>query len=164
MLLLGLAAIIICNALATFVLGYTCARWLNGRIARLELAVSEELAHLVSGDPCRSATVLNAIGEQIGSAAGRSAKASFLADLAHAKRQENSMVNEAQLSMLDQQAPGVGSALGTLGPNRLGKLMKNPLVQLAVQGLMSRAGSGNAAASGNGKDSDSVRDRLRNMQ
>lgn len=156
----------ICSLIGPLIAVLLARRWIRQQVNELQTAAGAELAKLLAGESCQSATILNAIGNNIGAAAGRSAKASLLADLSHAKRQENSIANEQQLSLIDQEAPGAGSMMAGMGPNRVNKLLKNPLLQLAIQGFLAgRTGSGgNGSEAPNSGNAQSVRDRLRNMQ
>jgi hypothetical protein len=111
-------------------------------------AATAELEKLAKGEPCQSASILNAIGQLVGSEAGRSAKASLMADLSHAKRQVNSAGVDAEAEAIGEGAPGLGSLLAGMSGGRKKSILNNPLVQLALAGL--GRGSGNGSGSGSG--------------
>lgn len=126
-----------------------------------------ELAALVAGEPCQSASVLNSIGRIVGGEAGRSAKASLMADLSHARRAANADAENAAVSAIGEQHPGVGAVLANLGPKARRGAASNPLVQMALQYAL---GGGFGQGNGGGNDnhagasgSSPVRDRLRRM-
>lgn len=114
-------------------------------LAGVEAATSE-LEKLAKGEPCQTAAILNAVGQLVGAEAGRSAKASLMADLAHGKRNLNAAEAEAQADALTEGAPpGIGALLAGMSGGRKSKLLSNPLVQLALAGL-GRAGAGNGSS------------------
>jgi len=114
-------------------------------LAGVEAATSE-LEKLAKGEPCQTAAILNAIGQLVGAEAGRSAKASLMADLAHGKRNLNAAEAEAQAEALTEGAPpGIGALLSGMSGGRKNKLLSNPLVQLALAGL-GRSGAGNGSS------------------
>lgn len=104
--------------------------------ARLEERITAELARLVAGEPCQSASILNAAGNMIGTAAGRSAKMALMADLSHASREATHAATEGALEQISQANPTVGSLLGGLGKNKAKGLLANPVIQLAIQGFL----------------------------
>lgn len=126
----------------------------------IEARINDELVKLTTGKPCQTASVLLAIGQTVGSQAGISAKASFMANLSQAARQENAQAQDQQLELISQANPAVGGLLTSLGGRRRGSLMKNPLVQLALSALSS-GGPGPRTAGDNG--ADDVADRIRRM-
>lgn len=127
----------------------------------IEARINDELAKLTTGKPCQSASVLLAIGQTIGAEAGRSAKASFMANLSQAARQENAQAQDQQLELISAANPAVGGLLGSLGGRRRGSLLRNPLVQLAISALTS-GGSGAPAGGDNGHNPlGSVEDRIK---
>lgn len=124
--------------------------------------INDELVKLTTGKPCQSASVLLAIGQTVGTEAGRSAKASFMANLSQAARQENAQTQDQQLELISAANPAVGGLLGSLGGRRRGSLMKNPLVQLAISALTGGSSSLSPAGPGNGQvQLESIEDRIR---
>lgn len=141
------------------VAGALLARWYIERKARkLADRAAGELSALVEGKPTPAAAILNAIGANIGREAGRSAKASLMADLSHAKRAQNA---DAEADTTGQIAgalpPNVGSALLSMGTKSRRNLMSNPLLQLAFSGLFKSSQPANAGDN----NQTSVAERLR---
>lgn len=132
---------------------------------QIEARINDELVKLVAGEPCQTAAVLNAAGRVIGSEAGRSAKASLMADLSHLKRAENTAAADQQLALLQDSSPGIGGILERMGPGKRSKMLSNPLVQMAMSALLGgTAGAGGTPGNGNNGGSTSqgsVRDRLK---
>lgn len=137
--------------------------WFDHKQQEIEDRITGELAKLTTGEPCQSASILLAIGEKIGSEAGRSAKASFMQSLSVAKRNANSDADDAAAAAVGDSNPALGAVLSGLGPRSRRGLFKNPLVQLAMSAFM---GGGNAGLQlplgGNGNNGGgSVQDRIR---
>lgn len=123
-------------------------RWyLSKRISAAQARINAELTALVDSKPCQSASVLNAVGRIVGQEAGRTAKASFMADLSHAKRAANIAGEEAIVEAVGDKQPVLGAVLSGMGRNKRKGLFDNPL----VQGLLSQF-IGNAPPSGNHED------------
>ncbi len=171
MLISAVILLIICQIAVPVCLVLVVRRWIRDQVQISRDLVNAELLKLVNGEPCQTAAILNAAGRVIGSEAGRSAKASLMADLSHIKQATTSAASDQQLALIEDGAPGVGGVLAGMGPRTRGKLMSNPLIQLAIQAFMSgklggpggspAAGSPAAGSSGNGRETPSVRDRLR---
>lgn len=163
-MLIAVVLLGLCQLLALVLVLLVVRRWLRSWLAELRDQANTELVKLVNGEPCQTAAVLNAAGRVIGSEAGRSAKASLMADLSHVKRAQNADAADQQLSLVEDHAPGIGGVLANMGPRSRGKLMANPLVQLAVQAFLG-GGFGRSPAptgdNGNSTAGQSVRDRLR---
>lgn len=123
---------------------YVLKWYLAKRIQAAQERINAELLALVEGKPCQSASVLNAVGHIVGQEAGRTAKASFMADLAHAKRAANIAGEEAIVDAVADKQPMLGAVLGGMGRNKRKGLFDNPL----VQGLLSQF-IGSAPPSGN---------------
>ena len=123
--------------------------WAAHKQKELEQRITNELSLLVKHEPCQSGAVLNAIGDVVGSAAGRSAKAALMADLAHASRAANTAAVEGAIADVSQESPAIGGLLASLGKNKAKGLFSNPLVQLALQGIMSgKGGNGSSQSPG----------------
>jgi len=119
-------------------------RYVEGRVQAVLDVATSELEALSKGEACQSGAVLNAIGQLVGSEAGRSAKAALMADLAHGKRNLNAAEAEAQADALTEGAPpGIGALLAGMSGRRKSKLLGNPLVQLALAGLGRGGNQGN---------------------
>lgn len=126
---------------------YVLKWYLARRIAAVQARINAELVALVEQKPCQSASVLNAVGHIIGQEAGRTAKASFMADLSHAKRAANMAGEEAIVDAVGEHQPMLGAVLSGMGRNKRKGLFDNPL----VQGLLSQF-IGNAPPSGTRED------------
>src|SRR5574343_233904 len=132
-------------------------------------SANAELGHLVAGEPCQSASVLNAIARSVGSEAGRSMKASLMAELSHAQRAINADAEDAAVDAIGEQHPGIGNALAIMPGKTRRQLAKNPFAQLALQfalggGLKGLMGGQDISGGGNGGGPNpSVRDRLKGM-
>ena len=128
--------------------------YLSRTLKHYEERLTAEAGKLVAGEPCQSASVLIEIGKVIGSEAGRSAKASLMADMSHVQRAANSAAVDGAIEGVSAANPAIGGVLQSMGRGKASKLLNNPLVQLAIQGFMSGkggGGGGNHAASGGGK-------------
>lgn len=121
-------------------------------VNRLVDQATGEIQKLTTGEPCQSATILNAIGRTIGESAGRSAKASLMADLSHVKRDANLDAADQATMAVGQASPGLGALLGSLGARSRKNLMQNPIAQLALRGLLGGP-SGDHQGSGDGPGS-----------
>jgi len=159
-----LILLVVCQVLTPLVLVLMVRRWIRRQILTVQDLATAELLKLINGDPCQLASILNAAGRVIGSEAGRSVKASLMADLSHQQRAQNQADADLQLSMLDQAAgAGIGSALMSLPANKRSKLVKHPLAQMAIQLLANAGGSGGGSGPANNGDhtAGSVRERLK---
>jgi len=145
--LIAVGLLCVCQVIGMFWATFMLKRYLDRKQLDIETRISEELSLLVAGKPCKSGAVLNAIGDTVGREAGRSAKAALMADLAHAQRNVNSAKAEGQLSLVSEASPALGHVLSGMGPNRLGAMMKNPLVSLIVGAMSGRGASGNHSGS-----------------
>jgi hypothetical protein len=123
-LLLGLVQVIAFGGFCYVLKGY-----LQRRIEAAQERINAELQALIEQKPCQSASVLNVVGHIIGQEAGRTAKASFMADLAHGKRAANIAGEEAIVSAIGERQPMLGAVLGGMGRNKRKGLFDNPLVQ-----------------------------------
>jgi hypothetical protein len=110
--------------------------------------IYEEFSKLAQGQPCQSATILNSIGQLIGSQAGASARAGLMQSLGSAKRLVNTAETEATIEGINQVNPTIGGLLGGLGKNKAKGLLGNPLIQLAVQGLLNQKSEASANLGG----------------
>lgn len=126
--------------------------------AQIVESVNAELAKLVAGEPCQSAAVLNAIGEHIGSVAGRTAKASLMADLSHVNRNANLDASDAQAAEIGSRHPALAAALGSLGPRSKKGLLNNPILQLAFSALT--GGGPGGGDTGNNHGGTDVKGRI----
>jgi len=164
-MLVAVILLIVCQAITPLVVALVARRWIRGQVRAVQDAINTELLKLINGDPCQTAAVLNAAGRVIGSEAGRSAKASLMADLSHLKRAENTAANDQQLALIGDQSPGIGQVLAGMGPGKRSGLMKNPLVQLAIQAFLGGQPFSGGSTPGNGQGGStaegSVRDRLK---
>lgn len=124
----------ICQIIAFGGFCYLLKWYLSKRIQAAQERINAELLALVEQKPCQTAAVLNAVGLIVGREAGRSAKASFMADLAHTKRAANIAGEEAVVDAVGAQQPLLGAVLGGMGRNKRKGLFDNPL----VQGLLSQ--------------------------
>ena len=149
MLMLSVAVIVLIlgNTLALAGALIITKRYAEGRFRSAVDLATTELEKLAKGEPCQSAAILNAIGQLIGSEAGRSAKASLMADLAHGKRNLNAAEDEAAGAALTEGSPALGALLSGMSGGRKNKLLSNPLVQLAMAGLGRGHGNGSATSS-----------------
>ena len=132
--ILAVLLIGICQVVAFGGFCYLLKGYLTRRIQRAQERINAELLALVEQKPCKSASVLNAVGHIIGQEAGRTAKASFMADLAHTKRAANIAGEEALVDAVGEKQPLLGAVLGGMGRNKRKGLFDNPL----VQGLLSQ--------------------------
>lgn len=157
-----LILLIVCQVLTPLLLVLMVRRWIRRSVLTVQDQATAELLKLVNGEPCQLASVLNAAGRVIGSEAGRSVKASLMADLSHQARAQNQADADLQLSMLDQAAGsgGLGGALLSLPINKRSKIMRHPLAQMAVQ-LLANSGGGSGPANNGDHTAGSVRDRLK---
>jgi hypothetical protein len=131
------------QVLAFFVAGKVVITYLERKQAHFIDVLDGELQHLVKGEPCQSATLLNTLAFTLGREAGRSAKASIMADLAHISTSANLAQGEGQLALLTDGNPIAGQLLGKMGKRGAGKLMNNPFIQLLLQAFMSGGTRGN---------------------
>lgn len=130
--------------------------WAARKQAVIEDRVTRELGKLVAGEPCQSASVLLAVGKCVGQEAGRSAKMAILGELSSAQRNINGIARDAAIADVSEAQPGLGAVLAAMGKNKAKGLLANPLVQLALQGFMSK--NGNDGKNGNdagGRDTGS---------
>lgn len=133
---LGIAEALVCFGALYF------GKWYFARILqRYEDRLMSEAAKLAGGQPCQSASVLIEVGRIIGGEAGRSAKASFMADLSHVQRNVNSAATDAALEGVSESQPALGAILGGMGKGKASKMLANPLVQLALQGFLANKGA-----------------------
>jgi hypothetical protein len=123
-------------------------RYFDRRIIEMEDAIAEEARKLSSGEPCKTAHLINQIGTLIGSQAGTSAKAALLADLSHAQRALNGAETEAKADGLQAQFPMLTPFLAGTSKSKQKGLFANPLFQLAVQAFT----GGRADVRSNGGD------------
>ena len=126
--------------------------WAARKQAVIEDRITGELGKLVAGEPCQSASVLLAVGKCVGQEAGRSAKMAILGELSSAQRNINGIARDAAIEDVSEAQPGIGAVLAAMGKNKAKGLLANPLVQLALQGFMSKNGNGNDAG---GRDTGS---------
>lgn len=154
-------ALLIAGPLVTIASMFICLRvaeWrLEKRFFRASAAIQAELIKLVEGKPCQSAAVLNALSRAFGSEAGRAAKASLMADLAHISREQNTAEADDKAAILGQQLPMLAPILHA-GRGGRNKLFSNPLVQLALNALSGRAEHAPIAPTNGGS---SVAERLK---
>jgi hypothetical protein len=158
-ILLGLS-----NIAATLLLFALQRRAVENFARDLQDRAATELAALVKGEPCQSASVLLAIGRSVGSEAGRSAKASLMADLGHAARATNAAAEDAVVDEISAQKPMLGAVLGSMGRGKRSKLLNHPLAAMGMQLLMGGGLDGSTGQTGNNHDNhSSVLDRLRHQ-
>lgn len=119
--------------------------WASGKQAEIEARLTGELAKLVAGEPCQSASVLMAVGKCVGQEAGRSAKMALLSDLSHAQHAVNGIAIDETVAKVGEAQPALGALLAGLGKNKAKGLLANPFVQMAMQGFMSSKNGGNAS-------------------
>lgn len=165
MLIAALIVLGLSNIAGTLLLFVLLRRAARNFARDLQDQAMTELEKLVKGEPCQSASVLLAIGRSVGSEAGRSAKASLMADLGHAARATNVAAEDAVVDEISQQKPMLGAVLGSMGRGKRSKLLNHPLAAMGMQLLM---GGGLGAPGDNhnnnsGPGETSVRDRLRRM-
>ena len=116
-----------------------------------EVALAEVQA-LCEGKPCQLATILTSAGQIIGSQAGRSAKASFMSDMSHSSRDATLSADQQDVGDISASNPAIGAALSGLKPRQLRGLLGNPLVQMALPGILRSLGGNQVVQSaGNGK-------------
>jgi hypothetical protein len=114
--------------------------WAARKQAEIEARITGELAKLVAGEPCQSASVLLAVGKCVGQEAGRSAKMALLSDLSHAQHSVNGIALDETVAKIGESQPGLGAILAGLGKNKAKGLLANPFVQMAIQGMAGRNG------------------------
>jgi hypothetical protein len=139
----------ICQVLAVAGLAWLLRRALERKQAEILETINAELSKLVAGEPCQSATVINAIATNIGRTAGLSVKNAFASDLGKVKLAENATEREQQLSMITESNPGVGAVLAGMGKRGSGKMLSSPIVQLALSALLNRGGAPAGGSSDN---------------
>jgi hypothetical protein len=146
-----IVCILLCLSQVCAFVGFACLirLWTSHKQAEVEARITGELAKLVAGEPCQSASVLLAVGKCVGQEAGRSAKMSLLGELSGAQRGVNAIAQDAAIAGISEAQPALGAALAGMGKGKAKGLLANPLVQMALQGLM----SGKAGAPGNGATS-----------
>ena len=110
----------------------------------MELRVRNELAALVKGEPCQSASVLLAIGQTVGREAGRSAKQAIFQEAGVAQRLANQVTDDQMVEGISAKQPAIGQVLAGLSRGQRKGLLGNPLVQLALQGLAGGGSTGGA--------------------
>jgi len=76
----------------------------------------------------------------------------ILGELSSAQRNINGIARDAAIEDVSEAQPGIGAVLAAMGKNKAKGLLANPLVQLALQGFMSKNGNGNDAG---GRDTGS---------
>jgi len=149
LLVLILAATFTAPVLATAIF----CHYINRKQAQISESFISEVEKLVKNQPCASASVLLAVGAVVGSQAGKSAKASLMADLAHAQQ----TVTAADIQGIDGAGTGIGPILKAMqGKGRGSHLLNNPLIQLALSAIMGK-GTGSSTPSNGG----SVAERLK---
>jgi len=146
-LLAGISAAVLLIVGNTLLLLAT-ALYLQRKLKEKQASAVVELEKLLAGEPCQSATLINAIGSQIGAQAGRSAKASLMADLSHAKQGASAIGAEVIEGAIGDQSPNLAGAIAGLGKRGKKGILNNPLVQMAIQGFLSGQGSGAGGSPG----------------
>lgn len=140
------------NALMVAAALFLVHRYVSKRVNQARAAAVAELSKLIAGEPCQLGSIANALGAQIGAVAGRSAKASLMADLAHVKRDGALDAADAAAGAIATQQPALGGILAGMGSRSRKGLLSNPIAQLALQGLLGNLG---APAAGNHQHSGS---------
>lgn len=130
-----------CQLVAFVALACLIRLWASRKQAEVEARITEELSKLVAGEPCQSASVLLAVGKCVGQEAGRSAKMAILGELSGAQRGMNAIAQDTAIEGIGQSQPALGAILAGMGKNKAKGLLANPLVQLALQGFMSKNGN-----------------------
>lgn len=125
--------------------------WVGRKEKQIHDALLEEARKLLSGEPCQTAMLLNTAGRVVGSEAGKSAKASLMADLSHVAKLGNSIEQETAIGALAESNPAIGGILSALPKGKGSKLLKNPLIQLALSGIFNRNSSNNPPSNGGAK-------------
>jgi hypothetical protein len=141
--------------------GFLLCRVVLAYFERLQDSLREELTKLALGEPCQSGSVLMAMGKTVGQAAGQNVRASLMQNLGRVSALENGAATDTQLELIQGRSPLLGAALSGLGTRGAGKLLNNPLVQLALQALAPR---GNGAEQSSVSGQSSVGDRLKRGQ
>ena len=120
--------------------------------AEIASRATEEILRLLKGEPCQAASVLMAIGQTVGREAGRSAKTSIMADLGNVANAQKMAGQDQQLALINEANPQLGAVLDGMG-KRGGKMLGNPLVQLALNALIGSKGNTNHGESKGGTKS-----------
>lgn len=149
-MLLAAGLLLACQCLFFVGVGLLLRLWLQRKLERLTTSAQEELFKLIEGKECVSGSILNAVGRTIGTEAGRSAKASLMANLSNMSRDANLDAADAQAQALGGQSPALGAILGKLGPRSRKNALTNPIAQLAINGLLGALNKPGAAQPGNG--------------
>jgi hypothetical protein len=139
----------ICQILAFAGLAWLISLAVDRKQAEITEKINAELAKLVAGEPCQSATVINAVAKNIGQTAGLSVKNAFANDLGNVKLSQNATEREQQLALISESNPGVGAVLAGMGKRGSGKMLQNPIVQLAISALLNRGGAPAGGSSDN---------------
>jgi len=143
------AVLLVTCQLVTFVaLACLIRLWASRKQAEVEARITDELARLVAGTPCQSASVLNAVGKCVGQEAGRSAKMAILGELSGAQRGVNAIAQDAAIEGIGQSQPALGAILAGMGKSKAKGLLNNPLVQMALAGMQSKQNGDKSTMSG----------------
>ena len=102
----------ISNALTALMVLFLVRAWVRREKRRLLESARAELSKLIAGEPCEVGSIANAFGRHIGSEAGRSAKASLLADLSHMKR--DAALDATDFEVVDQTPMRANSDMNSL--------------------------------------------------
>ena len=140
--------LVFCQIVTFAAFVYLIRLWASRKQAEVEARITGELAKLVAGEPCQSAAVLLAVGKCVGQEAGRSAKMAILGELSGAQRGVNAIAQDAAIAGIGESQPGLGAMLAGMGKTKAKGLLGNPLVQMALQGVLNKQNGDNQVVSG----------------